>query len=541
MNKKTQESIQQHGSEAANKEIMAGKKPLKRKSFKLDLRTIPDWMIIGCDEPPMDPTPLEQVEAGYKFLGRYEDDEQDFVYGPDWGIEFENKLRDWKHKTPARPILFHLPTRCTEEIQQKITSIARLQGIGIMHAKGNGDDSEYTLSSASHCEPLITCWSAPDSAALRSAWHFVRGKYVWLWVSPLAPSWMKAEEFVTLPCEIPHFVSEVIEENNTVLLTDPIALQRQLSGLKTAGGTSENKRHEGLRDLGKPKALLIANAEHCNKLTSLQKQLPQYSSLLQELRAMVLAQAAANKPLNLGRLLLVGAPGNGKSWLCEQIAKALKLPFLIIQLAGNNDTMVLRGSQPQWSNADAGRPVKFIASCSVANPLIIIDEVDKTPANSPNGNLTDTLLMLLEPENARQFMDNFLETPINMSFASYMLTANNIDRLESHFISRVRIQPISAPNHAEMRNLAAQLYQKHLATMGLSPYFAPELNEQELDLLVIKCPNIRTLKERINKAVLNALVEIPDLETLQAQQHSLRIHPEPPIEPPATGMGFIRH
>ncbi len=90
-----------------------------------------------------------------------------------------------------------------------------------------------------------------------------------------------------------------------------------------------------------------------------------------------------------------------------------------------------------------------------------------------------------------------------------------------------------------MRKLAQQLYHQQLHRLKAAEYFEDELQEQELALLLRDCNNIRSLKQRINQAIENALFETPDLATLRAQVKCLRIKPSPIITPPQRNIGFL--
>ena len=160
----------------------------------------------------------------------------------------------------------------------------------------------------------------------------------------------------------------------------------------------ETREREGLvkslKSLGDPKELVLATVEHFDALRDLEQALPHHAALFVPLRNRIKIQAATHQPLQLGRMLLGGEPGIGKSYAVHAIAEALKLPLLEIQLAGNSDTLLFTGTAKQWGNSAPGVLTRFMASCSVANPLVVLEEIDKTGANS-HGSVQDVLLMLL--------------------------------------------------------------------------------------------------------------------------------------------------
>lgn len=145
-----------------------------------------------------------------------------------------------------------------------------------------------------------------------------------------------------------------------------------------------------------------------------------------------------NGILRLAPLLLVGPTGIGKTSLLRRFCELAEVPYLVISAGGASDSMLLKGANRAWSTAQPGAVIRLIQQTEVANPVIIIDEVDKCGSGNQNGNLIDTLLQLIEPSSAAMWHDEFLLGRADLSGVNYLMTANQSDQLSGPLLSRVR-------------------------------------------------------------------------------------------------------
>ncbi|QZA78700.1 AAA family ATPase [Deefgea tanakiae] len=435
-----------------------------------------------------------------------------------------------------QPMIFHLPTYSSPEIVDLVKSVCTELALPFAEIKGNADDGYFDLLQLKQHASLVTYLSDPDFEYLQSSWAHQRLGNVWFWVSPFPLALESSQALISLPFAGQHTPPVLLE--NTVLLADPTVVLRQIKQL--AASKTESPKAEYLKQLIKPKPLRMATQADVDAISALMTAYPQFKTLFGKLRSRIVGQCLSKYPIHLGSQLLIGPPGNGKTWLCTKIAKALNLPFLNIQLSGNGDVMILRGSQQQWTGSDAGRPVKFIATCEIANPIIMLDEIDKA-GGSQHGHLTDTILMLLEPENSRCFMDNFIEAPIDMHYISFILTANESDFLSAPLKSRLEVNSIKTPSQQEMRDLAQIFYQQELEERKISQYFVPEIGATELKVIVFQSESIRELRRQIVLAIENGLNEVTDVSAVEKQQFLLKPIPssEPPKNNPYPGIGFL--
>ncbi|CAM5377581.1 ATPase family protein associated with various cellular activities (AAA) OS=Eoetvoesiella caeni OX=645616 GN=DFR37_1292 PE=4 SV=1 [Eoetvoesiella caeni] len=157
--------------------------------------------------------------------------------------------------------------------------------------------------------------------------------------------------------------------------------------------------------------------------------------------------------LGMAPVLLVGPPGTGKTRFAQRLSDLLETPNTVINLAGATDTKVLKGVTRGWASNRASRMVEFIQQTKIANPLFILDEVDKAHAAYGNGgDPQEALLDLLEPGNARRYQDIYLMTECDLSHCLYIATSNSLSALSAPLLSRLRPVFFRAPGpeHAEV-------------------------------------------------------------------------------------------
>lgn len=173
-----------------------------------------------------------------------------------------------------------------------------------------------------------------------------------------------------------------------------------------------------------------------------------------------------NKDVKSPIICLVGPPGVGKTSLAIAIANSLNKEFYKISVGGLNDGAELNGHRRTYIGASPGKIIQGLKKCGTANPLILIDEVDKM-VKDYKGDPASVLLDILDPEQNIMFTDNYVEEPFNLKDVLFVLTANNEADIPDALYDRLEVIELSSYTEFEKVDIAKKyllpnIYKEHL-------------------------------------------------------------------------------
>jgi ATP-dependent Lon protease len=245
-------------------------------------------------------------------------------------------------------------------------------------------------------------------------------------------------------------------------------------------------------------------------------------------------------------ILLVGPPGVGKTSIGRSVAAALDRKFYRLSLGGMRDEAEIKGHRRTYIGALPGKFIQAIRDAKTANPVIMLDEIDKIGA-SYHGDPASALLEVLDPEQNTEFLDHYLDARFDLSKVLFMCTANQLDTIPAPLLDRMETIRLSGYITAEKLQIARNhLWPKLLERSGLERDRI-QLGDEALRQIIegyAREAGVRNLEKQLGRIVRKTAVEIVEgregpiaVESPQLDHYLGK----PPFKPetPMTGVGVV--
>jgi len=239
------------------------------------------------------------------------------------------------------------------------------------------------------------------------------------------------------------------------------------------------------------------------EMQALFDELPNFGEVLEHIRRQLALCIGSNDDVELQPILLLGGPGIGKTHFARRVSQMLGTGYGFVPMSSLTAGWVLSGASSQWKNAKPGKVFETFLNGDYANPVMVVDEIDKASADGQYDPL-GALYELLEIQTAMRFTDEFAEIPIDASGAVWFATANDASRIPEPLLNRMNVYEIEPPDAAGSARIARSLYREIRESHDWGRQFPEMPSGSVVEKLALLTP--REMRRAVQAAFGNAKV-----------------------------------
>ncbi len=218
--------------------------------------------------------------------------------------------------------------------------------------------------------------------------------------------------------------------------------------------------YERMKKLGGTR--FVVKPSRADTLDSLYDRCPNFDEVIDDVRKSMALAVSGNEPMSFAPILLLGEPGIGKTHFARLLADQLGTGYHFVSMSSLTAGWILSGAAAQWNHSKPGKVAQALVAGEMANPVIVLDEVDKAGGDSrydPMGALYE----LFEHDTARRFRDEYVDVEIDASHILWVTTANDERGIPEPILNRMNVYSVPRPDACESFSIACGLYREIVA------------------------------------------------------------------------------
>lgn len=305
------------------------------------------------------------------------------------------------------------------------------------------------------------------------------------------------------------------------LIADTNNVRKRVEALKHRSDDVKSRVANTLKLLWNPERVLQSVPRNTD-LAILRQNFPHFVEVIDYYENSIITLNKLGLPFEISPILLQGDPGLGKTYFVSELAKCMSLSFYEISLATISSSFCLSGGNLQWAEGTTGFIANSLANSEMANPIILIDEIDKA-SHDARYNPINVFYSLLEPHSAKRFKDEALEFEIDASKIVWIATGNCINHIPLPIQSRLKIFEITQPRPEQMPLVINSIYGHIKRSSTYGKLLHESLDDSVLEALAGQSP--RAIRQAIEEGAFKAIknqrntIHIDDLPNVRRERH----------------------
>lgn len=238
-------------------------------------------------------------------------------------------------------------------------------------------------------------------------------------------------------------------------------------------------------------------------LESLRYKFPNFNDFIDFIESNIYLNDLSDNGFYIAPSLLLGSPGLGKTFFMHMLSEAVGVDAKLLNMESITAGFVLSGNSSQWAGSKQGLIFDHALNSKYGNSIFLLDEIDKTNG-AYSAPVEPILLSLLEKNTSKNFKDEYIQIPLDLSRISWIATANNKKDISLPILSRLNIFEIQNPTLKERIILSKEIYLSILKDLNIINKFSSDLDDKVIEYICEHESSNRDLKKIITRSISNA-------------------------------------